>query len=175
MQVSTAAMFLLIPAMLVVIWVWHDEVQELARHAVTQYGLPALFFLVWFFDATIQPIPPDVIVFGAGFGGARIVPAAFVAGFASSLAGVTGFYIGRAIGPKRFCRMFGRKILRMGGDLFKNYGSLAIFIASISPLPYSATCYVGGIYNMSPWKLFLTSLISRTARYLILAKLGQAL
>jgi membrane protein YqaA with SNARE-associated domain len=154
-------------------WFYYSEIREVARHAVENYGYPALFILTWLTDAFIQPLPADVFVFASTFGGAPMLLTAFVAGLASSLGGFTGFYIGRMIGARRFARYFGRDTLRTGRRLFRQYGSLAIFISGVSPIPYSAVCYMGGIFNMSIWRLFLASIASRTARYIFMGWLGN--
>jgi membrane protein YqaA with SNARE-associated domain len=155
------------------LWYWHDPIKVAAQHAVEHYGLPALFVLTWLSDAIIQPIPADVYVFGTGFGGGHIYTTALVAGIASSLGGVTGFYIGKLIGPWRFKRVFGGKLLRGGRILFKEYGWWAVFVSGITPIPYSAVCYVGGIYQMPVMDVLVPSLIGRTGRYLLFAWLGS--
>ncbi len=157
------------------LWYWHDPIKVAAQQAVERYGLPALFVLTWLSDAIIQPIPADVYVFGTGFGGGHIYWTALVAGVASSLGGVSGFYIGKLIGPWRFKRIFGGKLLRGGRILFKEYGWWAIFVSGITPIPYSAVCYVGGIYQMPVLDVLVPSLIGRTGRYLLFAWLGSLL
>ncbi|MDN5279092.1 MAG: hypothetical protein PWR01_3057 [Clostridiales bacterium] len=151
---------------------YRDVIKASAEHAVNNFGYPALFLLCWAADVIIQPIPADVIVFGTAFGGASLVKTALVAGLSSGMGGMTGFYLGRLFGPWRFRKIFGSKILRKGRDLFRDHGALAIFVAGVSPIPYSAVCWIGGIYNMSLTKVVIASWISRTLRYLVVAYIG---
>lgn len=151
----------------------HDELQAWAALGVARFGLPLLFGLVWAADFVVQPIPPDLFVFAAAFGGADIWTTALVGGVASAVGGMTGYGAGRLLGPRRFCRLFGRALLRAGRTIFRTYGGWAIFVASVSPLPYSAACWVAGIYGTSPAVVFITSLLSRTGRYLVMAWLGH--
>jgi membrane protein YqaA with SNARE-associated domain len=144
-----------------------------ATNTVNNYGYPALFLLCWAADVIIQPIPADVIVFGSSFGGANLWTTAIIAGLSSGVGGMTGFFLGRFFGPWRFRRVFGSSMLRKGRKLFKDHGALAIFVAGVSPIPYSAVCWIGGIYNMPLGKVVLASWISRTLRYLLVAWLGQ--
>lgn len=140
-----------------------------SKEAVEKFGYPALFFLCWAADVIIQPIPADVIVFGTAFGGADIWTTALVAGLSSGFGGLTGYFIGKFFGPWRFRRLFGSKMLRKGRNLFRDHGALAIFVAGVTPIPYSAVCWIGGIYKMSLAKVVIASWVSRTLRYLMIA------
>lgn len=148
------------------------QIKLTAVNAVNHYGYPALFLLCWAADVIIQPIPADVIVFGSAFGGANLWKTAFIAGLSSGMGGMTGYFLGKWFGPWRFRRMFGSKLLRQGRKMFRDHGALAIFVAGVSPIPYSAVCWIGGIYNMSLVKVIAASWISRTLRYVLVAWLG---
>ncbi len=152
---------------------YRDPIKLLAKDAVESFGYPALFLLCWASDVIIQPIPADVIVFGTAFGGANIWKTSLIAGFSSGFGGATGYYVGRFFGPWRFRRIFGPKMLRMGRDLFRDHGALAIFVAGVTPIPYSAVCWIGGIYKMSISKVILASWVSRTLRYFVVAWLAN--
>ena len=169
---STFAIILGIVGIFVLFLEYKAQIKLTAVHAVNHYGYPALFFLCWAADVIIQPIPADVIVFGSSFGGANLWTTAIVAGLSSGLGGMTGYFLGKWFGPWRFRKMFGSKMLRTGRKLFKEHGALAIFVAGVSPIPYSAVCWIGGIYKMSLYKVVLASWTSRTIRYLLVAWLG---
>jgi len=152
---------------------YRAPIKLMAKDAVENFGYPALFLLCWAADVIIQPIPADVIVFGTAFGGANIWKTSLIAGFSSGFGGASGYFIGRYFGPWRFRRIFGPKMLRMGRDLFRDHGALAIFVAGVTPIPYSAVCWIGGIYKMSLTKVVLASWVSRTLRYFIVAWLAN--
>jgi membrane protein YqaA with SNARE-associated domain len=154
------------------LWAYHDQIKGWATLFVETYGMPALFILTWIADTTFQPIPPDVFVFGSTFGGANVLLASVIAGVASSCGGVTGYYIGRCVGPKRFRKLFGDKLMRKGREIFDKYGIYAIGVAALTPLPYSGTCWVAGIYKMSPIVVFLTSVVGRILRYIFVGWIG---
>jgi membrane protein YqaA with SNARE-associated domain len=169
---SAYALLIGVSALFLIFYKYRDPIKLAATHAVNSFGYPALFFLCWAADVIIQPIPADVIVFGSAFGGADLVKTAFIAGLSSGMGGMTGYYLGRWYGPWRFRKIFGSKMLRKGRNLFRDHGALAIFVAGVSPIPYSAVCWIGGIYNMSLLKVVLASWVSRTLRYLVVAYLG---
>ncbi len=152
---------------------FHDELQAWATAGVARFGLPLLFVLVWAADFVVQPIPPDLFVFATGFGGADVWATALVGGVASTVGGMTGYIAGRLLGPRRFCRLFGRALLRSGRTVFRRYGGWAIFVAAVSPVPYSGACWIAGISGTNPAVVFITSLLSRTGRYLVMAWWGH--
>jgi membrane protein YqaA with SNARE-associated domain len=165
-RLSALLILLGLLVLFLIFYFYRSPIKEFAKYAVETFGYPALFLLCWAADVIIQPIPADVVVFGTAFGGADMWKTALIAGLSSAFGGATGYYIGKLYGPWRFRRIFGPKLLRKGRDLFRDHGSLAIFIAGVSPVPYSAVCWIGGIYNMSLAKVILASWISRTIRYL---------
>ncbi len=166
----SALLFLVAIALLFLLFLhYRAPIKLAAKNAVENFGYPALFLLCWAADVIIQPIPADVIVFGTAFGGADVWKTALIAGLSSGFGGFTGYFIGKLFGPWRFRRIFGQTLLKQGRNLFRDHGALAIFIAGVTPIPYSAVCWVGGIYRMSLIKVVLASLISRTLRYLVIA------
>lgn len=157
----------------VLFYIHKNDIKNFAIELVGEYGYWALFFICWAADVIIQPIPSDVVVFGSTFLEANLWKTAIVAGLSSGMGGATGYYIGKWFGPWRCRRMVGSKIFREGAKLFKKHGSMAIFIAGVTPIPYSAACWIGGIYRMSLTKVIVASWISRTLRYIVVAWLGQ--
>ena len=173
LRLSSVFLLLLIIGVFSLFYFYRAPLKTFAKESVELYGYPALFAFCWLADAVIQPVPPDVVVFGTAFGGANIWKTAFAAGIASAMGGTTGYFIGRYFGPWRFRRFFGSKLLRAGRDLFRDHGALAIFVAGVSPIPYSAVCWIGGIYNMPLGKVVVASLISRLPRFIAVAWLAD--
>jgi membrane protein YqaA with SNARE-associated domain len=151
---------------------FHDELKEGTQSLVDRFGYPALFLLTLLADTVIQPVPPDVFVFGSGFGGANPVSAGAIAGIASSLGGLCGYFLGRWLGPWRFSRLFGRRLLRLAGNIYRKYGWLAIVVGAITPVPFSAVCWVGGIFRISPMIVLITGLLSRVPRFIFVGWIG---
>jgi membrane protein YqaA with SNARE-associated domain len=154
--------------------VLHDDVKAWAQVKAQDMGLLGLFIAVFLTDSVIQPIPPDIFAFGAGFGDLPVWEVGMVAGVASTTGGMAGYFIGRVVGPWRFRRWFGRTLFKMARAAYRNYGALTIFIGAVTPVPYSAICWVGGIYRVSPWVVLITSFLSRTGRFLLMGWFGAA-
>jgi membrane protein YqaA with SNARE-associated domain len=166
-RISSVLVCVLVAGLFFLLFYYRADVQEWAKTFVNNFGYPALFLLTWASDVIIQPIPADFFVFGSNFGGNSLIVTALVAGSSSAFGGSTGYFLGKWFGPWRFRRIFGSKVLRAGRDLFRKHGFFAIFFAGVSPIPYSAVCWIGGIYNTSLVEVILASVISRTIRYLV--------
>ena len=167
-KISSILVTLLVVLLFFLLMYYRSDVQEWAKTFVNNFGYPALFFLTWACDVIIQPIPADFLVFGSNFGGNSLWVTALVAGSSSAFGGSTGYCLGKWFGPWRFRRIFGSKILRSGRDIFRKHGFFAVFVAGVTPIPYSAVCWIGGIYSTPLWQVVVASVISRTFRYLII-------
>ncbi|PKL45227.1 MAG: hypothetical protein CVV41_03810 [Candidatus Riflebacteria bacterium HGW-Riflebacteria-1] len=172
-RLASLSAFLLLVGVFIMFYFYRAPIKIFAKESVENYGYPALFVFCWLADAVIQPVPPDVVVFGTAFGGANIWKTSIIAGIASAVGGTTGYLLGKMFGPWRFRRFFGSRLLRVGRDLFRDHGSLAIFVAGVSPVPYSAVCWIGGIYKMPLAKVILASLVSRIPRFIAVAWLAD--
>ncbi len=170
---SAIAIVLSIAAVYIVLSKYKVQLKAYSLDKVESYGFPALFMFTMLMDLLIQPIPPDVLVLAAAAFGMDWHVTAGVAALGSACGGLGGSYIGRAIGPWRFRALFGSKLLKAGRDLYRKRAALAIFISGVSPIPYSAACWVGGMYRMNKVELFASSLVSRFLRYVIIAYIGK--
>ncbi len=150
---------------------FYTEVKSIFTFLISSYGIIGIILVVIIMDTIIQPISPDIIVFGATFGGANITTA-IIAGLASCLAGSIGYFIGKKIGAKEFRKWFSEKHLIKGKELFDKYGILAIVVGALSPIPYSAICWTAGIYNMKYKHFLLTSLLTRVPRFFLMGLFG---
>ena len=151
------------------------EYRSVSLQLVSTYGLIAMFFLVVIIDGFLQPIPPDVFVFGVAISGANFFAVVFVAAFASCVGGFIGYQIGKQIGKRKFKKWFGKEHLANGKVLFDKYGAWALIIGAITPIPYSPLCWVLGIYRMNLKLFVFTSFLGRFTRFLIVGLIGIAI
>ena len=120
-------------------------------------------------DALVQPIGPEVpallgVVFGLNT--FLIIVAATIGSYIGSF---SSFYIGKKyLGTKYKSiekkeieeKHIGKKDYR----LFKKYGSLALTLAAVSPVPWVVFCYISGSMKMKLWRFVLYGLVPRTIR-----------
>ncbi len=166
-KISSILVCILIAILFFLLFKYRSDLKDWTIAFVNHFGYPALFVLTWACDVLIQPIPADFLVFGSNFGGNPLWETAIVAGSSSAFGGTTGYFLGKWFGPWRFRRIFGSKVLRSGRNLFKKHGFFAIFVAGVTPIPYSAVCWIGGIYSSPLHEVIIASVISRTLRYLL--------
>jgi membrane protein YqaA with SNARE-associated domain len=154
---------------------FYSEIKSVATLFVQTYGLTGLFVLVVIMDTIIQPMSPDILVFGSTFGGANLLWASLVGGFASVLAGIIGYLIGRYIGEEGFVKWFNKEHLDKGKEFFSKYGVWAIVFGALSPLPYSAFCWSAGVYRMRFIPFLLSSILTRLPRFFLFGLIGLML
>jgi membrane protein YqaA with SNARE-associated domain len=143
--------------------------------STTKHALPALAILS-FAESSFFPIPPDVLLIAM----AVAVPMkafryAAVCSVASVLGGMFGYFLGW-----QFMDLVGIHIVEFYhlGDkkatieaMYKEYGAWAVGAAGFTPLPYKLFTLTAGAFNYNFPVFVLMSLVSRSARFFIVAGL----
>lgn len=84
----------------------------------------------------------------------------------SYLAGIIGYLIGSNFSrTSLYKKLYVRYLLQYEQQL-KRYGAFLVFVAAVTPIPYSATCMLAGSVNI-PFKQFLLIGIARIARFAV--------
>jgi membrane protein YqaA with SNARE-associated domain len=143
--------------------------------STTKHALPALAILS-FAESSFFPIPPDVLLIAM----AVAVPMkafrfAAVCSVASVLGGMFGYWLGW-----EFMDLVGNRIVEFYhlGDkkatieaMYKEYGAWAVGAAGFTPLPYKLFTLTAGAFHYDFPVFVLASLVSRSARFFIVAGL----
>ncbi len=150
----------------------YDWTLALAAHPRALWALA----LVAFIEASVFPIPPDVLMI------AMIVATprrAFLIAAVATLASVAGGLAGYAIGALAF-ETLGRPALEALGkgeaieafnQRFNDFGFWSVLIAGLTPFPYKVITIMSGWTGL-PLGVFLgTSLIARAGRFFLVAAL----
>jgi len=141
--------------------------------AATPYALPALFIFS-FIESSFFPIPPDVLLIAMVIA----VPAgwfryAAVCSVASVLGGMLGYYIGLEL-----MDLIGNRVVEFYhfqakfeqvGDLFQEYQAWAVGAAGFTPLPYKVFTIAAGAFKVDFPVFVGASLVSRSARFFLIA------
>jgi len=152
--------------------IFRKEVHNFAQRCFSLYGFVGLCGFVVLMDSIIQPISPDFIILSSTLGGASLLIAATIGGISSVSAGIIGYIIGKKLLKRERKTSFSSRHLINGKALFKKYGTWAVAIGALSPVPYSAICWSAGIYDMRFKRFLLTSLLTRIPRFFIVAFIG---
>jgi membrane protein DedA with SNARE-associated domain len=105
-------------------------------------------------------IPPEIFMAWAAEPGDStyyILTVTFLA-FISYGAGVLGYWIGRFLNKAVLYRYARRRFFTQYEVFFRKFGGFLIFVAAITPLPYSAVCMMVGSVNYTFNRFLLISL-----------------
>ncbi|MDC7245037.1 MAG: VTT domain-containing protein [Sphaerochaetaceae bacterium] len=140
------------------------QMESIARTVTVDLGYPGLFLFTLFVDMFIVPFSVDV-VFPFAF---EFDPVIFLAviSFASAIAGIGGYWIGRLLGHLSIVRTITGGFSEDGERLIKKYGTWAIVIAGLTPIPFSTVCWISGMVHVDFSKVPLACL-SRIPRMIL--------
>jgi len=144
----------------------------LAAHRHATVCIAAIAFL----ESSVFPIPPDVLlipmVLAAPTRAFRLVA---IVTAASVLGGITGYAIGHYLFDA-----IGHAILNIYGyfdkfatfqDWYQEWGGWIVFAGGFSPIPYKVITIASGTVQLDFWTFTIVSIISRGARFLLVAAL----
>ena len=119
-------------------------------------------------EAAFQPIPPDVLVIPMVIEANSVLAISLIV-LVATLSSVFGAFFGYAIGYyggipllERF--VSGSNINRLN-FLIEKYGSLGVFIAAVSPIPYKALAWIAGAGKMDLRLFALAGIFGRGIRF----------
>ena len=132
------------------------------------YGLALNSFVESFF---LVP-PPDFLLIAMDLAKPeKALLYATVCSFASVLGGLIGYLIG-LIGGRPVFNWFFRKNpeqFEKVETLYNKYGSIAVFFAGFTPIPYKVFTIASGVLNMNWWKFTIASFFGRAGRFFIVS------
>ena len=148
----------------------YDWVLSLAHHR----HAPLALFLLAFAESSFFPIPPDVLLIALALGvPMRAFRLALITTLGSVLGGLAGYAIGHGLMSSvgqwildfySFHAQFGK--IRA---LYLEYDVWAVAIAGFTPIPYKVFTIAAGAFDMDVWRFAMASLLSRGARFFLLA------
>jgi len=141
----------------------------------TKYALPALAILS-FAESSFFPIPPDVLLVAMTVAvPLKAFRYAAVCSVASVLGGMFGYFLGW-----QFMDVIGIRIVEFYhfqeqfdkiGGWYEKYNAWAVGAAGFTPLPYKVFTLAAGAFQINFPVFVLASLVSRSARFFIVAAL----
>lgn len=146
----------------------YDWTLSWSAHPQAPYAL----FLVAFAESSFFPIPPDLLLIPM----CLAMPEqsffyALICTVGSVLGGVFGFGIGLYGGRPLMLKVFKHEKVVWIEKLYQKYEAWAIGIAGFSPIPYKIFTIAAGVFRVRLKILIVMSLLSRGARFFIIATL----
>ena len=143
---------------------WKETILE----AFEVFG-PASLFLLSFTEAIIQPIPPDLLYIPMLVNAMGDTPLVvwlwLVVTVASVLGSLVGYFIGQRWGTSLLIRFGQEKHLAKLEMLTERYGTMGIFIAAFSPIPYKVLGWVAGMGHMAKKPFLIAGFVGRSLRF----------
>jgi membrane protein YqaA with SNARE-associated domain len=150
----------------------YNRVLSLARHPRARTWLG----IVSFAESSVFPIPPDAMLVPMAL--ARPDKAwqlAAICTITSVLGGVLGYVLGyylfEAIAAPILAAYGHANALTMFEEWFQHWGAAVILVKGLTPIPYKIVTIAAGAAKMDFWVFLLTSIITRGARFYLLAAL----
>jgi len=150
----------------------YDWVLRLAEHR----HAPTALFGVSFAESSFFPIPPDVMLIPMVLADRlKAWRYALICTIGSVLGGLFGYFIGAVLFD-----LIGLPIITLYGlddkmqsffENYQQYGALIVFLAGFTPIPYKVFTIASGVAGLSLPVFFVASLLSRGARFFLVAAL----
>lgn len=153
----------------------HSLYDWVLHWAETPYGLPALFMLA-FAESSFFPVPPDFLLIALAV---AIPKRAFRYATVCSVASIIGGMLGYVLGLQ-FYELIGARIIEFYGyqehyqsvaNLYQEYGTWAVFVAGLTPIPYKVFTIASGAFHFPFLKFVFASIFSRSLRFFAVSAL----
>lgn len=130
---------------------------------------PASLGMLSFTEAIIQPVPPDLIFLPMLMNESGNLPMIFwlwiVITSTSVFGSLVGYWIGNKWGTKLIIKFNGESHISKLEILTKKYGTLGVFIAAFSPIPYKVFGWFAGMGEMDKKQFLLAGFLGRGMRF----------
>lgn len=139
--------------------------------AASPYGILALFAIA-VAESSFFPIPPDGLLIALALASPETAFLfALVCSVGSVLGGALGYLIGIKGGRPLLKRWFKPEKVRLVEDYYQRWDVWAVGVAGFTPIPYKVFTISAGVFELNFLRFILTSIVSRSARFFLVALL----
>ncbi|MBW2622898.1 MAG: DedA family protein [Deltaproteobacteria bacterium] len=139
--------------------------------ATSPYGILALFAIA-LAESSFFPIPPDGLLIALCLASPETAFLfALVCAIGSVLGGGLGYLIGLKGGRPFLKRWFKPEKVRLVENYYHRWDVWAVGVAGFTPIPYKVFTISAGVFNLNFPRFMVTSIVSRSARFFLVATL----
>jgi membrane protein YqaA with SNARE-associated domain len=150
------------------------ELETIGHAFVERFGLFGMMLGAFLADGFHFPVPPQFYMLMAIVANSAPLPALSAITFGSLLGGTVGFFFARRLARFRLVAKWLARSSRIVQRFGTNHGYRLIVAASLTPIAYSALCYLAGFYRL-PKRLYALLALLRVPKlvlYYYLVQLG---
>ncbi|WBV41679.1 YqaA family protein [Pseudoroseomonas cervicalis] len=150
----------------------YERILRLAAHRHAGGWLAAVSFA----ESSVFPIPPDAMLLPMCLARPeRAWRYAAICTIASVLGGIAGYALGyflfEAVAQPVLAAYGHAEALQSFRAWFDRWGAAVILIKGLTPIPYKVVTIAAGAAAFDPWVFLLASIVTRGARFFLLAAL----
>ena len=148
-----------------------NEIFQGLIHWFEIHGAWGLGLNAWL-ESFIPVPPPDFLLIAMDLSSRhKALIYALVATIGSAFGGLTGWILGKFGGRPLFGKIFKNKkeMFEKVENLYTKYGTIAVAMAALTPVPYNIFAWGSGILNMNPVTFVLISIFGRGARFFLVS------
>ena len=138
-----------------------------------QHGAWGLGLNAWL-ESFLPVPPPDFLLIAMDLSNPeKAMFYAFCATIGSAFGGLTGWTLGKVGGRPFFNWVFRKKkdMFEKVETLYEKYGTIAVAMAALTPVPYNIFAWASGILKMNPVLFTSISIFGRGARFFLVSLL----
>lgn len=165
---GAAFLFVLVLFIFILALSFEPQIREFANWLIEHFGFLGLSLSVFVADMIISPIPPDAALFFIGQSSMHSQWILWVPllGLISTGAGLCGWLIGQRLQHLRFFKKLITPFSRQYSKTIKRYGFWMVVLGALTPLPFSLTCWLAGIFKL-PLQTFTLAALFRIPRFIL--------
>jgi len=149
-------------------FLFEEEMELATTWVVDRIGFAGLGLILLVTDTLVTPFPPDLLL--VVIARSRLsddwLRYVLTLGVISVAAGMLGWAIGRWLGHFRFVKQLFGEFKAEHQEFIRKYGFWAVAIGSITPFPFSVTCWTAGVMGLRWSTVLLAALLFRIPRFI---------
>lgn len=125
-----------------------------------------------FIESFCSPILPDILLIPMSIAHPeRAFFYSFLVVIASLFGGIIGYFAGQKLGLPVFKKLVPLKYIEKLHFWTEKYGTWAVFLGAVSPIPYKVVCIGAGVFKLNFTLFLIFSFLGRAKRFLIIGLL----